>query len=443
MKCARHNVEFDPLEGEGCPQCIDELWHDATDPPNDEMEDGLNSEVLTLAKPNIVKVQYYSETTGELSLREYTYYSADKLNVGDIVIVPVRDTTGKAKVSAIDVPEAEIAAFKDKVKTIPAGSIRPSPATEAPEVELPVGGLAEAARAAGAEVHAVAFENMAVNLGIMPKPEINLCDTCSKRKDYPMCCSPDIIFGDGVGNDNIIKCSNYDNGEAKPCTIPLTVVITPEPETALALRPGADIEAMNWHAEALKALAYANDRKVTNADEYALASDDLSIVSKLKKLMIARRKELLDPLKAESDAIRETYTFLMEPVDKADQITRAKMTAYLSEQARIKAEQERINQLRMEAAQKEAALSGTGEITESVNLIPVQMDTPKSIKTALGSSGLTDHWTYEIIDISLIPREYMMPDTVLLGNTAKKYHDTKPVDGVRFINKPFMSNRAR
>ncbi len=71
----------------------------------------------------IVKVQYYSMTTGELSPREYSYYSIDRLAVGDIVTVLVRDTTTKAKVTAVDVPEAEIAAFKDKMKTIPAGSV--------------------------------------------------------------------------------------------------------------------------------------------------------------------------------------------------------------------------------------------------------------------------------------------------------------------------------
>jgi hypothetical protein len=68
----------------------------------------------------IVKVRYFSETTGELSPREYTYYSEVPLKVDDIVVVPARDTTCKAKVSTIDVPEAEIEAFKDKMKTIPA-----------------------------------------------------------------------------------------------------------------------------------------------------------------------------------------------------------------------------------------------------------------------------------------------------------------------------------
>uniref|UniRef100_A0A6M3J374 Uncharacterized protein n=1 Tax=viral metagenome TaxID=1070528 RepID=A0A6M3J374_9ZZZZ len=214
----------------------------------------------------------------------------------------------------------------------------------------------------------------------------------------------------------------------------------PEPKTTITLRTGADVESMNWHEEALKALDYATSRKVTNPEEHAMASDDLSIISKLKKVMETRRKELLDPLKAQSDAIRETYTFLMGPVIEADQITRAKMTAYLTEQARIKAEQERINQQRLEAAEAEMKLKG--ELTAPVNLMEVQPDV-KGVKTELGSSGLTDHWKAEVVDFIALPNEYKIPDTVLLNNTAKKYRDTKVIAGVRFYNEPFMSNRAR
>ncbi len=74
---------------------------------------------------NIVKVQYLTDDD-RLSDRAYTYYSEEPLKVGDIVIVPVRDSTGKAKVSAVGVPETEIEAFKDKIKTIPTGSIQGS-----------------------------------------------------------------------------------------------------------------------------------------------------------------------------------------------------------------------------------------------------------------------------------------------------------------------------
>ena len=35
----------------------------------------------------------------------------------------------------------------------------------------------------------------------------NLCDTCPKNKNFPVCCPDDLEFGKGIGNDNIIACS--------------------------------------------------------------------------------------------------------------------------------------------------------------------------------------------------------------------------------------------
>ena len=66
---------------------------------------------------DIVKVQYRTKDGG-YTPREYSYFSAIPLEVGDEVIVPVRDKTGAARVSAVGVPEDDIAAFADKVKTI-------------------------------------------------------------------------------------------------------------------------------------------------------------------------------------------------------------------------------------------------------------------------------------------------------------------------------------
>jgi hypothetical protein len=72
---------------------------------------------------HLVKVRYIDEGTGQAIGREYTYFSEEQLDVGDFVTVPVKDTIGKAQVTAVDVPESEIASFRDKVKTIPMGSI--------------------------------------------------------------------------------------------------------------------------------------------------------------------------------------------------------------------------------------------------------------------------------------------------------------------------------
>jgi len=63
--------------------------------------------------------------------------------------VPVRDTTGKAKVSAVDVSEAEIEAFKDKVKAV----IRvDSGACLAPTDDIPPSIMIDEAREIGNEI---------------------------------------------------------------------------------------------------------------------------------------------------------------------------------------------------------------------------------------------------------------------------------------------------
>jgi len=86
---------------------------------------------------NIVKVKYYSEKTGKLSGREYSYRVTDEVKVGDHVMVPVRgDSQAKAVITAVDVPEEEIKAFADKVKTIFVGSEPEVKAEEGIEEEL-------------------------------------------------------------------------------------------------------------------------------------------------------------------------------------------------------------------------------------------------------------------------------------------------------------------
>lgn len=343
---------------EGCPQCI-----------ADRMGEEGNTEAsiaegIAEANRNIVKVQYYSETTGELSSREYTYFSADRLNVGDVVTVPVRDTTGKAKVSAVDVSAAEIVNFKDKVKTIPSGSI------------------------------------------ILTKPELE-----------PV---PELI-GEQLAKEAGIS--------------------DPAAETALVVAPGADAEAMGYYDEAVKLQEYAVSRVIATVEDVKSANDDLSAISKLKKVMENKRKALLDPLKLQAEAIRETYSTLMDPIFSADKITRDKMIAFDAEQKHIRAEQEEINRKRTEAAEAEMRLKG--ELTEPVGLVEVSPEAPKKVSTDMGTTGMTDSWKYEVVDFAQLPDEYKVIDGAILTAIARKHHDQKKVPGVRFYNEPFITVRAK
>ena len=351
---------------EGCPECTKEA--------RAERE---------LGDRNIVKVKFYSETTGEYSGREYTYYSVDKLKVGDIVTVPVRDTTGKAKVSSVDVPEAEIANFKDKVKTIPAGSI----------------------------------------IKVQPDPDYDIEKTANEMEAGLN--SEGFTLGRDVGDPVIVTESLLEETRV---------------ETAIALRPGEDVEVRNYFEEAMKLLEYARKRVITTIEAAKLATDDLSIIARLKKAMEAKRKEKLAPHEAQVKAIRNTYNFLMTPVLEAERITKEKQLVFIHEQENRQREQEEINRKRMEAAQAEMKLKG--ELSESVNLVEVS-EAPTRIMADYGTSGLVDHWTFEVVDFAQVPDEYKVIDSAMLNAIARKHHDQKPVKGIHFKNEPYLATRAK
>lgn len=77
---------------------------------------------------NIVAVQFKSRYTDEFQGREYSYFAAHPLAVGDVVEVPAGSGTGLARVSRVNVPFDEVRAFADRLKTIEGLPIQPEAA---------------------------------------------------------------------------------------------------------------------------------------------------------------------------------------------------------------------------------------------------------------------------------------------------------------------------
>ncbi len=343
--------EFDLREG--CPKCTAARREEAEVNSPENIAKRI-AEVQP--KPIIVKVCFFSESQKEYGTTEYTYFSEVPLKIGDIVMAPVRGTTSKARVSAIDVNEGDIAAFKDKVKTIPSSLVVEGLGTPIPEESLFLPGA------------------------------------------------------------SLVE------------------------ETSIALRPFEDYEAHDCFLESEKVLEIAKSRTITTLEESQAATNDLSLISRLTKLMDGKLKALLAPHKVETDEIRDTYKYLMAPIIEANSITKSKMLAFDAKQRQLQQEQERINQQKLATAQAEMELKG--ELTESVNLVDVKK-APERVKTDMGTSFKTDRWKYRIDDIIQIPKEYMIPDDAQLSAIAKKHHDKKPVAGVTFYNDPYYAVRIK
>ena len=68
---------------------------------------------------NLVKLKFLRD--GEPSGREYTYISKSEVAIGDTVIVREAEEGKEAPkgiITAVNVPEAEVESFKDKLKAI-------------------------------------------------------------------------------------------------------------------------------------------------------------------------------------------------------------------------------------------------------------------------------------------------------------------------------------
>ncbi len=224
------------------------------------------------------------------------------------------------------------------------------------------------------------------------------------------------------------------------CLTAIAKAAQPAP-TAIVLRPGEDLEAHKGYAEALSLLHYAQAVAIKTADDLKGATNDLTTMAKLKRMMAGKKKLYLAPLKEKSDAIRATYEYLMAPVLEADKITRDKMLAYNAEQDRIRRQQEEINRKRMEAAEAEIKLKG--ELSEPVELVEVKPETLNYVRTDFGLAGQRDNWKYEVTDFAALPDEYKVADTAMLNATAKRHQNNKQVPGVRFYNEPIISVRAK
>lgn len=71
-----------------------------------------------MEKTNVIKLKYLR--AGQPSGREYTFFTPEAVEVGDLVDIAVvsQDNTSQGVVTAVNVPLTEIEAFKDRAKTI-------------------------------------------------------------------------------------------------------------------------------------------------------------------------------------------------------------------------------------------------------------------------------------------------------------------------------------
>lgn len=361
------------------------------------------------AEPIIVKVRYFSETTGESSGREYTYFSVDPLKVGDIIQVPVRDRVQKAVVTAVGVPYSEIEGFRDKVKTIPSGSIMPAGPIEVSQEDKEFAELRDQNR-----------EKIVSAFGISES-------TLSTATDNKYC-------GHGKEIKEGVAC--FLCNEDLPEGVKVEQIAEKPSSLALAY-PQYDTAINKIYQTALSLLTFARARNIVTLEDAEKATEDGTIINNYKKELEKFRKAYLAPFKVHVDKVNEAFKLLAAPLKEADGITRDKILAFNAKQREIQRKQEEINQLNIEAAKKQEELTGE---KQEVEVIEVKK-APERIKTNLGMAGERLDWDYEIIDFALLDDFYKVENAKLIKACIVGSKGLKVPTGVRAFQKPTLTYR--
>jgi len=187
----------------------------------------------------------------------------------------------------------------------------------------------------------------------------------------------------------------------------------------IKVNPNSDPGVVDLSQSVQRLQVFAEGLIIAKEEDVKLATDDLSIIARLKKTIEEKRKEYVSPINEHLKLVNDAFKAITAPLDAADKTTRTKVMVFRQEQQKKAAEIERINNLRVEAAQAEAKLNGTGEITQSVNIIDAPAAPPATVRTESGTLGTMKVKKWEVQDITKVPAEYLRVDEVAIGKLVR------------------------
>ena len=184
------------------------------------------------------------------------------------------------------------------------------------------------------------------------------------------------------------------------------------------VKPEDDMAVTTLAQEAMRLRDYALVRVVATDDDLIPATDDLSLIAKVKKRLAECKAGYLQPIKAHLDTVAAAFASVMAPLEEADRVTRGKVNAYRVAQQQRQAEAEAINRQKEELARREAEFSGTGETT--VDLTPVVAPAPvRRVTTDSGATGTMVIRKWEVQEFALVPDDYKVLDAGKITRIVK------------------------
>jgi hypothetical protein len=232
--------------------------------------------------------------------------------------------------------------------------------------------------------------------------------------------------------------SKFSKGAASPAPVAIEESEFPEEPEVVEI-PSVGIIKKE---DALTAPQYAKTLTVTDQPTLDVANGFLKNIKAIGSAVadsfdpqIKKAHELHASLLAE----KKKFT---APLEDAEKIIKRTIAGYLDEQDRQRREAE-AERARIEAEAKGDFAKAEAIAQEAVNVMEAKIDAAPAIPDAPQAAGLslTENWKFRIIDKSLIPLEYMVPDEVKIGRVVRALKSEAKIPGVSVYSEKSVSSR--
>jgi hypothetical protein len=192
--------------------------------------------------------------------------------------------------------------------------------------------------------------------------------------------------------------------------------------------------------------------KITTQEEYNISGEHLKSIKSAYKQIEDLRLSMTRPLDDSKARIMDFFRIPLNVLTNAEGVLKKGILMYQRAQEAIRIEQEKKLQAeaekkRQEALEKaeKARAEGKDAKAEKYEDKANNIIAPTLAPTIQKVSGVSTKmiWKFEVIDETLIPREYLTPDLVKIGKVVRATGNTLPIPGIRIFPEETISAGGR
>lgn len=184
---------------------------------------------------------------------------------------------------------------------------------------------------------------------------------------------------------------------------------------------------------------------ITTTENYAHSAEDLKKIKAKAKELDTMRKSLTKPLDESKKRIMAFFKKPLTLLGSAESAIKSAMINWQQEQEKIRlAEEKRLAEAQRKETERLARLAAAAEKRGDEQKAEefkgrstvVESAVPTVVSKVQPISGINkvEVWKFRIVDATKIPREYMMPNEVSLGQIARATKGSVKIEGIEFYS---------